>query len=283
MLGKVRHRWDICFSTKFGLHGWAVGEFGELQPGACRICQPPTANFWAPNQLFFFLLYGRWFFCFSDESFGAWAWAWWPKLSLPKMALSAKFLGWPKNLFYIDPTQDWMVPMRLSWHCNIISNLIPATKSLFHPLGTPFWKIWHSWNFYLAIAPPNFGKSISFRKGTHGKLPKCNFFVFKSFFSHVNPSWRYCPSDFFVTFLVFFPLLEWSHMWSCLVQCTALAHEVCMGLHPTHTLCMGWIREKLTTSQLSALSNVWEHFKKMAVICLYICHICTRECRKDIK
>ena len=169
-------------STKFGPHGWAVGEFGELQPGACRICRLPTANFWVPNQVFFSLGWSV-IFCFGVESFGAWAWAWRPKLSLKKMALSAKFLGWPKNLFYIDLTQGWMVPMRPARRCNIISNFIPAKKSLFGPLWALFRKllrkIWHSWNFVLAIAPPNFEKSIFFRKGTHGELPKRNFFVFK--------------------------------------------------------------------------------------------------------
>ena len=100
--------------------------------------QPPT--FGRQIKMFFSSLGWSVISCFGVESFGAWAWAWRPKLSLPKMALSAKFLGWPKNLFYIDPTQGWMVPTWPPWRCKNNIQHDSGHKITFWPSRNPFLK-----------------------------------------------------------------------------------------------------------------------------------------------
>ena len=44
------HISDGRFATKIGTFMWMVGAFGAILPVIISACQPPTTNFWVPNQ-----------------------------------------------------------------------------------------------------------------------------------------------------------------------------------------------------------------------------------------
>ena len=44
------HISDGRFATKIGAFMWMVGAFGAILPVIISACQPPTTNFWVPNQ-----------------------------------------------------------------------------------------------------------------------------------------------------------------------------------------------------------------------------------------
>ena len=148
-------------------------------------------------------------------------------------------LHWP------DPILDGTHTTGSTLQYNI--QLHSSQKITFWPPRSPFSKTFEK---NLALLKFCFGRSsakfwkINFlQKRYPWGIAKTQLFCFQMFF----PMWAHHGNIAqvipFVTFSVFFPLLEWSHMWSCLVQCTALAHEVCVGLYPNCSLCAGWIIE----------------------------------------
>ena len=65
---KVSAHFDLQFDTKFGMLMCLVSEFPQ---GPCQMCQPPTTNFFAPNQGVFYHLGLPVNFHFVVEPFGA--------------------------------------------------------------------------------------------------------------------------------------------------------------------------------------------------------------------